>query len=65
MSEAYCTRWTSAPHITDEVPFSVVCKSVSDALYIDEVRNERENMTAYQYTDENGRKMIHIPVGEF
>ena len=65
MSEASCTRWTSAPHITDEVPFSVVCKSVSDALYIDEVRNERENMTAHQYTDENGRKMIHIPVGEF
>lgn len=65
LSDIYCDRWHCPPHVTCNVPFSLVCEAVADAAYLADVRDEREAKTPRRYTDESGRTWDYIPVGEY
>ena len=62
VSEGYCQRWMTAPHIVDALSFSQVCDSVSDALFLEERREEREKATVKIYKDDkSGQTRITLP----
>lgn len=63
--DIYCDRWHCPPHVVYTVPFESICGAISDAAYLAEVREEREDKTPKRYTDEHGRTWDYIPVGEY